>query len=1007
MTDETRKTLRSRLGAGLFSNLSKGVQNALEIARVGRLSPEVRVPFEVVHRERLYKLRHYPASAEAEAAIDTPILLVPPLMITPEVYDIDPSTSAIALLTGAGADVWVIDFGVPEDEEGGLSRTLDDHVRSVSQVIDRVRTLSGESEVHLAGYSQGGMFCYQAAAYRHSEGIKSLITFGSPVDIHRNMIVDDELATRMIDSVSGGVRMILNALEALPGAFSSVGFRVLSAGKEARQLLDFVSHLHDRDALVRGESSRRFLHGEGFVAWPGPALRSFFEQFVVQNRLSQGGFVIDGRTLTLADVTCPILYFVGERDEFARGPSVHAIRDAAPLAEAYDMSVRTGHFGLVVGSLAMKHTWPAVAGWLRFHEQLGPLPEDLRGRADHAPRPSALPEVIEANIEEVGYNARLLYDTAKGTAGVLRKTALDLSHSLTLMFDTVRYQLPRLAQLEQIGPESLVSVGRTLAERAERAGQNTFFLWQGRAHSYAEADLRVNQVVKCLIACDVKPGMRVGVLMHSRPTYLSLVAALSRLGAIAVLLPEHTPGALGGAIELGTVQVLICDPDHAALASETFAGDVLALGGGAEARELPARVRDLQRIDPAEVELPDWYVANPGRGRDVALIFFTQGRDQRPRLSRVTNRRWAVAAYGAAATSTLTAKDTVHCCMPLDHAAGLLVSVGGALVGGARLTLSGDFDPNGFWTEARRHGVTVVYYAGDMCRALVDAPELPGDGHNPVRLFAGSGMRSDVWKRLSTRFRTSVLEFYATTEGSAVLANVTGEKIGSLGKPLPGTSETALVSYDFETRSLRRGASARLERCTVDEAGILIARVDDSHPLAGGGADEDQGKARRVVRSAFEPGDAWFVTGDVLRVDSEGDYWFVDREIDMVRTAHGAVSSVHIEDVLYQLPELAQVVAYGVRLPGDSHESPVVNVIVRDGYALDLTELAAQAAARLDAHVRPRFVLVVSEIPLSAGYRALKQELRENFLVRLTASADEVFRYDAETNTYAGFAPEG
>jgi acyl-CoA synthetase (AMP-forming)/AMP-acid ligase II len=161
------------------------------------------------------------------------------------------------------------------------------------------------------------------------------------------------------------------------------------------------------------------------------------------------------------------------------------------------------------------------------------------------------------------------------------------------------------------------------------------------------------------------------------------------------------------------------------------------------------------------------------------------------------------------------------------------------------------------------------------------------------------------------------------------------------------------------------------------------------------------------VRSAFEPGDAWFVTGDVLRVDSEGDYWFVDREIDMVRTAHGAVSSVHIEDVLYQLPELAQVVAYGVRLPGDSHESPVVNVIVRDGYALDLTELAAQAAARLDAHVRPRFVLVVSEIPLSAGYRALKQELRENFLVRLTASADEVFRYDAETNTYAGFAPEG
>jgi putative long chain acyl-CoA synthase len=1005
MTDEARKSLRTKFGASLFANLSKGVQNALEIARVGRLSPEVRVPFEVVHRERLYKLRRYPSQDKAESRIVAPILLVPPLMITPEVYDIDPSTSAIALLTAAGSEVWVVDFGVPEEEEGGLSRTLDDHVRSVSQVIDRVCALTGRSAVHLAGYSQGGMFCYQAAAYRHSAGIKSLITFGSPVDIHRNMLVDDELAMRMIDSVSGGVRVILNALEGLPGAFSSIGFRVLSAGKEARQLLDFVAHLHDRDALVRGESSRRFLHGEGFVAWPGPALRSFFEQFVVQNRLSQGGFVIDGRTLTLADVTCPILYFVGERDEFARGPSVHAIRDAAPLAEAYDLSVRTGHFGLVVGSLAMKHTWPTVVAWLRWQEQSGPRPEGLHGREDHAPRPSALPEMIEANIEEVSYNARLLYDTAKGTAGVLKQTAVDLSHSLSTMFDTVRYQLPRLAQLEQFGPESLVSVGRTLAERAERAGQNTFFLWQGRAHSYAEADRRVNAVVRGLIACDVKPGMRVGVLMHSRPTYLSLVAALSRLGAVAVLLADRKPAPLGSAIALGAVQVLISDPDHAALARAVFEGDVLVLGGGGGTRELPAGVRDMERIDPKEVELPDWYVANPGRARDVALIFFTQGKDDKPRAARVTNRRWAVAAYGAAATSTLTTKDTVHCCMPLDHAAGLLVSVGGALVGGARLTLSGAFDAKTFWPEARRHGVTVVYYAGDMCRTLVDAPETPGDAHNPVRLFAGSGMRTDVWRRLSTRFRSNVLEFYATTEGSAVLANVTGEKVGSLGKPLPGTSETALVSYDFEARSLRRGPGARLIRCSVDEPGLLIARVDPSHPLA---HDEQQagGEARRIVRSAFEPEDAWFVTGDVLRIDSEGDYWFVDREVDMVHTAQGAVSSVHIEDVLYQLPELLQVVAYGVRMPGESHETPVVNVVVRPGYTLDLGALAAHAAARLDAHARPRFVLRVSTIPLSAGYRPLKHELRDHFLMRLTASADEVFHYSEEQNGYVGFAEE-
>jgi putative long chain acyl-CoA synthase len=665
----------------------------------------------------------------------------------------------------------------------------------------------------------------------------------------------------------------------------------------------------------------------------------------------------------------------------------------------------------------MKHTWPTVVAWLRHREGAAPLPAELNGREQHAPRPSLLPERIEANIEEVGYNARLLYDTAKGTAGVLRKTARDLSNSLSTMFDTVRYQLPRLAQLEQFGPDSLVSVGRTLAERAARAGQNTFFLWQGRAHSYAEADRRVNAVVRGLIACDVRPGTRVGVLMHSRPTYLSLGAALIRLGALAVLLSDKGPAQLEDLIALGAVQVLICDPEHASLGRAHFADEVLVLGGGGGARELPDGVRDMERIDPEGVELPDWYVANPGRARDVALIFFTQGKDDRPRAARVSNRRWAVAAYGAAATSTLTAKDTVHCCMPLDHAAGLLVSVGGALVGGARLTLSGGFDADTFWSEARRHGVTVVYYAGDMCRALVDAPETPGDAHNPVRLFAGSGMRNDVWKRLSARFRTTVLEFYATTEGSAVLANITGQKVGSLGKPLPGTSEAALVSYDFAARSLRRLPGGRLVRCAVDEPGILIARVDPSHPLlstpgeAGVEAreqnDESARDARRLLRSVFEADDAWFATGDVLRTDSEGDYWFVDREVDMVRTAQGAVSSVLIEDVLYQLPALAQVVAYGVRMPGDTHETPIANVVVREGYTLELDALAAHAAARLDAHARPRFVLRVAEIPLSPGYRPLKHELRDHFLLSLTSSADEVFRYDQERNAYEGFAASG
>src|SRR5205807_3941509 len=105
----------------------------------------------------------------------------PPMMPAAEVYGVPPPSSAVGILRGRGTDPWVVDFGAPEREEGGLERTLADHVLAVSDAVDRVRAETGR-DVHLGGYSQGGMFAYQTAAFRRNDGLGSLITFGSPVD---------------------------------------------------------------------------------------------------------------------------------------------------------------------------------------------------------------------------------------------------------------------------------------------------------------------------------------------------------------------------------------------------------------------------------------------------------------------------------------------------------------------------------------------------------------------------------------------------------------------------------------------------------------------------------------------------------------------------------------------------------------------------------------------------------------------------------------------------------
>ena len=866
-----------------------------------------------------------------------------------------------------------------------MQRTFDDHVKAVSDSIDFVRETTGH-DVHLVGYSQGGMFAYQTAAYRACEGVASLITFGSPVDIHRNLPkIDNTIAGRLFELAQGALDAPLDKLEGLPGFLTSTGFKLLAVHKEVGQLFDFVKKLHDRQALEKREARRRFLGGEGFVAWPGPALKKFIDEFVVHNRMLSGGFVVDGRTVTLADITCPIMIFVGERDSIANESAVRAIQGAAPNAELFEVSMRAGHFGLVVGKQAMSFTWPTVVDWVRWREGRGPEPSVLR-------QPAPLEEPEEADFEQVDFDVELFYQTLLGTVGAwwqrVGRAATDFGEQL----DNLRWQVPRLSVLQHMEPDTRVSLGLALSEQAASNPDGTFFLWEGRAFSYAQADRRVDNVVRGLIHCGVRRGDLVAVLMGARPSYLSMVAALSRLGAVPILLsPSRSRETLEDAIHGSAPRHLVADPDTAALGKE-LSDEVLVLGGANEERRLPSGVVDMERIDPEAVELPAWYEPNPGCARDLALVMLTAGRGQKPRAAKITNQRWAFSAYGTAAACTLSPRDTVYCCLPLHHPAGMLVCIGGGLVGGSRLALGTGFDPDAFWGDVRRYGATVVFYAGDMLRELLRAMPSAGDNQNSIRLFAGSGLRRDAWKQIVDRFGPlGILEFYASTEGNAVLANASGEKIGALGRPLPGSAEVELVRFDFEANELARDERGLLVPCDDDEPGLLLARLDADHPLAGFTGGDEAG--RRLLQGVFEPNDTWFVTWDVLRRDADGDYWFVDRLSRMLRTACGVVSTRSIEDALYGFPALRHTVVYG--LQADGVEQPVAVIVTDGNRALDL-DAWNRFTTDLDPIERPAWVKRVERIPMTDGFRPDKSALELDPLER----GAELFLYDEAAGRY-------
>jgi putative long chain acyl-CoA synthase len=1024
--------------------LQSSVTNAKEIVEFGRLGDPWGSPYEIVHESQHSRLRHYSTERDRPREPAGSLLLIPPLMVTSEVYDLASELSAVAALRGAGLDVWLVDFGAPEREEGGLGRTLDDHVLAVDDAIARVVRTTGRP-LHLVGYSQGGMFAYQAAAYRRCEGIASLVTFGSPVDIHRNLpAIDAELGGRMIGAARRAIAKPLAQLDALPGFLTSTGFKALSLRKELQQISEFLSKLHDRDALIKRESRRRFLAGEGFVAWPGPALRTFIDDFIVANRMSAGGFVIAGRTATLADIGVPILSFYGQRDDIARAAAVQAIADAAPLAEVHHLPLPAGHFGLVVGSTAMRMSWPTVAEWVLWRDAVGPRPRLLESKADAGGYDEIEALEIEADFDPivnvVGDVVGSLVETA---VGLVEQRSAEIGES----FDNLRYQLPRLRTLERVTADTRISLGLELSDRAARHPERTFFLWQGRAFSYAEADRRVDAIVRGLIDRGITAGMRVGVLMAGRPTYLSLVAALNRLGATAVLFkPHESLDALVNAVVQIELAALICDPPNVtdALAAWTAkranvpappVREVLVLGEGRRARALPAGVFDMETIDPDLVELPDWYVPNPGRAADLALVFVTYPHASREapagalragtspdlrfvttdgsgsgraRTANVSNGRWAVSAYGAAATCLLSSRDTVYCVLPLHHPAGMLVCVGGALVGRARLALARSFDPLDFWPEVRRCGATVLFYAGEMCRALVNAPRSPSEGNHSLRMLAGSGMRRDLWHALIRRFGpVEIREFYASTEGNLVLANITG-KPGALGRPLPGCDELAVVAYDFEAGAFVRDARGHARRCRVDEAGLLIAKLGPTHAgyaMNAGHAGDTFGtgapaspEARsagdpagppspdlRFVRDVFDKRDAWFVTGDIVRCDGDGDYWYVDRTQHLLRGPHGWVASREIEDHLYTLAGLDYAVIVGLtperlaprlreRIASASADVVVAILVVREPDRFDPRPLSARVA-ELRPEQRPSFVCLKTSLALTDGFRPLKAPL--------------------------------
>lgn len=520
--------------------------------------------------------------------------------------------------------------------------------------------------------------------------------------------------------------------------------------------------------------------------------------------------------------------------------------------------------------------------------------------------------------------------------------------------------------------------------RAKASGTAPFIAWlelhavrtpdalcvelDGERVTYAEALSRVRRAAHALVAAGLQTGDVVALIGGNSPSYLLLILAISYAGAAAALLnPELRGEPLAHA--LGAVQ-----PRLTLL--EASMGEALS---GLEPSLLGGR---LLSYGPGELDaLPDGSpeLLEPRADPNGVFVFiFTSGTTGLPKPCRVRHERARSAAtiFGSIAFE-FRQGDKLYCALPLHHSSALLIGVGAALVAGVPIALRRKFSAREFAADLARYGATATLYVGDVCRALVHSPPHPAERSLKLRIAVGNGLESEVWTEFRRRFGApQIREFYASTEAPAAILNLTGT-VGSVGHvPFERKRGFRLAHLNAERTELQRDAQGRARDCLPDEPGELLLRVfpNAAEPLGafGGYAADDAASAARLVRDVFEPGDAYFRSGDLLRRDRLGYFFFVDRLGDGFRWKGENVSALQVERVLDAGLGFPGVSVFGVSVPGHPGRAGFAEVVTEGAFDDARFALASRA---LPAHAQPCFVRPITALDLTSTQKIKKRAL--------------------------------
>jgi polyhydroxyalkanoate synthase len=338
--DVERNALRARNGIRLVSGVDK--------PGVG-LTPK-----DVVWQRGRCQLWHY---RNDNVTYGPPLLIVFSLISRSYILDLTPGNSFVEQLLEAGFDVYLLDWGEPDERDAGnrLEDYVDDYIPAG---IDRVLEISGADEVNLFGYCFGGNLTLLYAAHHPDAPLRSLTVLATPVDFrHMGPLADVFRVGRMdVDSLLGPDGNV-------PPSVVVQGFRTLTPTAEVTRYVTLWERLWNDEYVASYQAMTGW--SDDHVPFPGAAARETTQMLVHDNGMMSDRLTVGGDAVHLSDITVPFLTVRATRDHIVPEAATAPLIDLVGSEDKHELALAAGHMGLVVGRTAARTTVPTIIDFIR------------------------------------------------------------------------------------------------------------------------------------------------------------------------------------------------------------------------------------------------------------------------------------------------------------------------------------------------------------------------------------------------------------------------------------------------------------------------------------------------------------------------------------------------------------------------------------------------------------------------------------------------------------------